>query len=473
MRTILRFDGRRLVPVEHEPVREVRFALHVNGKMLATLVCSPHDLQYLVTGFLRLKGLVRTLDDFLSMNVRPEENRADVRIATGTWNHSPAAFKPVRGTKTGHQTNGHTKVLEPRPSAAGPAVTPGEIFRLAHSVARASRRSRKGLEIDFAAAGDGGRLLLFAEDIGGRNAIDRIAGEALLRQIDLSGKILLTSGRISADVVGKAALLGVAAMASLVQPTDLACRMCDERGITLIRCERGGRFDVYARPERILLKECREKNACVTGAILAGGSSSRMGSNKALLPLQGGRFIEAIHRRVAEIFEEVVVVTNSPELFDFLPCRKVPDLIPGMGALSGIHSALVHSRTPHVFVVGCDMPHLVPELIRHIACGAEGFDVVIPESDKGLEPLHAVYGRNAIPAIEEALHAGRAQVASFFDRVRVKRIARREVEEYDPAFASFRNINTPEDYFHLREEEAKNSSRDPSKTLVPGGEQAP
>jgi FdhD protein len=273
----------------------------------------------------------------------------------------------------------------------------------------------------------------------------------MLKSIDLSGKILATSGRVSSEMAAKAASLGIALIASRTSPTDLAVRMCEESGITLVGYARAGRFTLYAHPWRIAFASDEERIADITGVILAGGASSRMGSNKALLPYRGGRFIEAIHRQMAGLFRDVLLVTNTPEAFGFLPCRKVPDLIPGLGALSGIHSGLRHSGTPHVFAVACDMPYLNPRLVRHLASLAEGSTVVVPESDKGLEPLHAIYGRDALGAIEEALHAGKGRIVSFFDKVKIRKVNREEVARFDQSFQSFRNINTPEDYYRFRD----------------------
>jgi FdhD protein len=191
----------------------------------------------------------------------------------------------------------------------------------------------------------------------------------------------------------------------------------------------------------------------VSGVILAGGQSSRMGSNKALLPYRGGRFIEAIHRKLAEIFPEVLLVTNSPEQYDFLPCRKVPDLYGGVGVLAGIHSGLVHSTRPAIFAVACDMPYLVEDLIRHMAARADGGGVLIPESPSGLEPLHAIYGKGCLAAIEATLLSGQRRIVSFFDRTNVSRMNQEQVARFDPAFVSFVNINTPDDYFGLRDGE--------------------
>lgn len=194
----------------------------------------------------------------------------------------------------------------------------------------------------------------------------------------------------------------------------------------------------------------------VTGVILAGGKSSRMGSNKALLPYRGGRFIEAIQRLLADIFDEVILVTNTPDQYDFLPCRKVPDLYEGMGVLAGIHAGLHHSSNQAIFAVACDMPYLVEELIRQLASRADAGGVLIPESPGGLEPLHAIYGKGCLAAIEATLLSGQRRIVSFFDRTNVSRMNLEHVACFDPAFVSFLNINTPDDYFDLRNGELLN-----------------
>lgn len=188
----------------------------------------------------------------------------------------------------------------------------------------------------------------------------------------------------------------------------------------------------------------------VTGVILAGGLSSRMGSNKALLPYRGGMFIEAIYRQLKALFPEVLLVTNTPEQYTFLPCRKAGDILPGMGALAGLQSGLYHSSSEHIFAVACDMPWLDDRLIRYLAGQRHKGEVIIPEGETGLEPLHAVYNKSCLPFIEEALNANRRRIVSFFDQVRVVTIHRNFVMSLDPEFRSFSNINTPEDYYSLR-----------------------
>lgn len=190
----------------------------------------------------------------------------------------------------------------------------------------------------------------------------------------------------------------------------------------------------------------------VTAVILAGGQSSRMGSNKALLPIRGGRIIEVIYRQLSALFSEVLLVTNNPEQYAFLPCRKVPDCFPGMGALAGLHAGLHHAATPHIFAVACDMPYLDSALIRRLVALRNQADVVIPEGENGLEPLHALYATSCLPFMEQSLLADRRRIISFFPQVQVKQVSPEWVAAGDSCPDSFRNINTPADYYYLRVE---------------------
>jgi molybdopterin-guanine dinucleotide biosynthesis protein A len=200
-------------------------------------------------------------------------------------------------------------------------------------------------------------------------------------------------------------------------------------------------------------KTISDMTASVSAVILAGGNSSRMKSNKALLPYRGELFIERINRQMSAIFRDVILVTNTPDLYRFLPCSAMPDIFPGMGSLAGIHAGLSNSKTPYIFAVACDMPHLNEVLIRHLIAKINGQDVVIPESESRLEPLHAIYGKGALTVMEEALSRGNRKIVSCCSRLMTTVIAREEVRKIDPVFLSFRNINTPEDYFLFRDED--------------------
>jgi FdhD protein len=322
-RSIQRFEKGRLRSTSRAVVQEYPLRLTVNDRDLATLVASPHQLNFLVAGFLRNQGFVSTLDDILTLGVCADFGAARVQLK----GEIPERLSPTLTSGCG---TGITFAL-PHPPAPVPLkphfppVSPAAVFNLMRDLQRRAEHYRSHGGIHSAAVGDGRQLLLYAEDLGRHNTFDRIAGEALFRGIDLAGKLLVTSGRISTEMVGKAARLGIALIASRTSPTDMAVRLCQEAGITLIGYLRGESFEVYAHPEG-LLAPCHERIPGVTGVILAGGESRRMGSDKSLLPLNGARFIEHVHRLLDELFDEVILVTNSPSLYGDLPCRKVPDI---------------------------------------------------------------------------------------------------------------------------------------------------
>ncbi len=452
MEKIFTFQKGRLEPLETEIVKEFPLKLLVNGREMATLIASPHDLRYLVAGFLRLQGFVDSLADFHMLSVCEDFGVANVMIK----GEIPGELRPVltSGCGTGVTFNLEKGDRKYNDGSGTGVVRPEAVFRLMEGLARMAEGYKSHGGIHSAAVGDGdGNLILYAEDLGRHNTLDRIAGEALLKGIELNGSFLVTSGRVSTEMAAKAARLGVVLIASRTSPTDMAVKICGDAGMILIGYVRGGKFTVYHGAENIDLSASEGKIKGVTGVILAGGNSSRMGSNKALLPYRGGRFIEAIYRQMAEIFPEVLVVTNNPEQYDFLPCRKVPDIFPGIGALAGIQSGLYHSTNPAVFTVACDMPYLNSDLIRNLAEQADPQGVIIPESPDGIEPLHAVYGKGCLEAMESSLKKGEKRIVSFFPEVKVKRIKAEQIASVDDTFFSFSNINTPEEYFRLREDE--------------------
>jgi FdhD protein len=452
---IYRYAKGQLEAIERSVVQETPLTLEVNGRELATLIASPHRLNFLVAGFLRLQGFIHSLDDLQTLGICAEQGQARVRIR----GEVPERLKPTLTSGCG---TGITFELPGAPlptTSASSRFSAGQIFALMRELASRADNYRSHGGIHSAAVGNGRSLLLFAEDLGRHNTLDRIAGEALFRGIDLRGKLLVTSGRISTEMVAKAARLGIALIASRTSPTDLAVRAAEAAGITLIGYLRGDAFEVYSHSERIAAGARHAVPAPhspgrirgVTGVILAGGESRRMGSDKSLLPLDGGRFIDHAYRTLAALFDEVLIVTNSPDLYAGLPCRKVPDLYPLKGSLAGIHSGLSHARTDKIFVVACDMPFLSAEVIRRLCAGGEAGDVIIPRSERGVEPLHALYDKRCLPAVEEMLDAGEKKIVRFYPRVRVCEVPPAAFADCDPDGSSFRNINTPQEYFALRD----------------------
>jgi FdhD protein len=444
------YDKGKLTASKRELVAEFPLLLNVNGREIATLIASPHDLRFLVAGFLRLQGFVERVEDFNVLSVCNDFGMARVEIKK----ELPERLKPVltSGCGTGI-TFTLPQTLHREPGSPPPRrFSPEAVFAMMDELARKAEGYRSHGGMHSAAVGDGS-ITLFAEDLGRHNTLDRIAGEALLKGIDLTGTMLVTSGRVSTELVAKSVMLGIELIASRTAPTDMAVRMADEAGITLIGYVRAGKFELYSHPERLDIASPEGKVKGVTGVILAGGLCSRMGSNKALLPHHGCRFIEGIYRTLSELFEEMIVVTNTPEQYQFLPCPKVPDIYPGKGVLAGIHAGLSRSKDPAIFVVACDMPYLNGELIRHLISLSEGVDMVYPMSAGGFEPLHSLYGKGCLPALEDLLQSDERRVKALLPRVRVREVAAEEVARFDPEFKSFININTPDDYYKLRSAE--------------------
>ena len=183
--------------------------------------------------------------------------------------------------------------------------------------------------------------------------------------------------------------------------------------------------------------------------IQAGGQSTRMGQDKALMPFLGQPLIERVVRRLLGSADELLITTNHPEAFTSLNLPLVPDLIPGRGALGGLYTALAASRGAVVAVVACDMPFVRPDLLlaQRDLLLHEAVDVVVPWSPEGLEPLHAVYRRETcLPVVEAALQAGERKVISWYGAVKVREMSQQEVALIDPQFRSFININRPEEF---------------------------
>lgn len=183
-----------------------------------------------------------------------------------------------------------------------------------------------------------------------------------------------------------------------------------------------------------------------SGIILAGGESRRMGGvSKALLEVGGQRIVERVAVILGRIFEEVIVITNSPEKYEFLGLPMFTDIRPGYGSLGGIYTGLRKCRGAHGFISACDMPFLVESVIRHLVGLAAGHDVIIPRLRGYLEPLHAVYGRGCIPYIEELMDADDRVIAHFFHKVDLLEAPEEDLAQCDPNLLFATNLNTPED----------------------------
>jgi molybdopterin-guanine dinucleotide biosynthesis protein A len=180
--------------------------------------------------------------------------------------------------------------------------------------------------------------------------------------------------------------------------------------------------------------------------VLAGGASARMGRNKALLDWRGRPLIARQVEILSVLSDDVLIGSNHPAAYAGIPARVVPDLLGERCPLTGIHALLAAARHPVLFVAACDLPFLNPDLVRHLLRSAEGVDVCLPVSPRGPEPLHAVYSRACLPAMERAAAAGNWKATGFHAAVRVRALPVREEDWAVDGRSPFFNANTPEDW---------------------------
>lgn len=214
----------------------------------------------------------------------------------------------------------------------------------------------------------------------------------------------------------------------------------------------------------------------VSAVILAGGASRRMGRAKAFIDFNGAPLIARVIARVQPLCADVIIVANDADAYAQFGQRVVGDVYPGKGSLGGIFSGLQVAREPYALAVACDMPFLNGALLRHLISLAPLYDVVIPRahdrsgrtprSSRGaksagdlaprrgarpiakeidLHPLHAVYSKNCLPAIETQLRGDDLRMIGFLNLVRVRVVEPEEIDRFDPQHLSFFNANTPED----------------------------
>ncbi len=187
----------------------------------------------------------------------------------------------------------------------------------------------------------------------------------------------------------------------------------------------------------------------VSGIVLAGGMSRRLGRTKAIETVGGERLIQRVLQRLSEVAGETLVVIADPgqaAAFD-LPdeVRAVVDVYPGGGSLGGIYSGLDSISQEWGVVAACDMPFVNIDLVRHMLSLRDDADAVVPMLDGRPEPTHAAYSRSCLGPMERSLKAGDLRILSFFDDVRVRYVSQDEVDDFDPEHLSFFNVNTQDD----------------------------
>jgi FdhD protein len=222
------------------------FTIYIDDKELVTILCTPTKLNCLVLGFLYSEGVISSMSDVATMRVCEEDSLADVRLS------KPGYTPPERRTMASGCGGGVTFATEMKRVDSHLTVTPEEISSLMKQLNEKAELYRFCGGVHTSALCDNSKLLVIAEDIGRHNTLDKIMGECLLTKLPTSDRLLLTTGRISSEMLSKAATMRTPIVVSRSSPTDRSISLAQELGITLIGYVRGNRLSVYSHEERLL-----------------------------------------------------------------------------------------------------------------------------------------------------------------------------------------------------------------------------
>ena len=187
----------------------------------------------------------------------------------------------------------------------------------------------------------------------------------------------------------------------------------------------------------------------ISGIILSGGKSIRMGENKAFIKVDGVPIINRICDLFKELFQELIIVTNQQDIFGDFGSKIYSDLIPDKGALGGLYTGLFFSTFYYSFCVACDMPFIKKSLVQYLIKNIEDEDVILPRTKDGLQPLHAIYSKKCLDPIKSTIDEGKFKIIDIYDLVKVKIVEENGFLSLDPLRESFINVNTPEELCRL------------------------
>ena len=193
----------------------------------------------------------------------------------------------------------------------------------------------------------------------------------------------------------------------------------------------------------------------ISGIILAGGKGLRLGRDKALETINGRDLLHRVVSRLSFLESDIVIVATEKQRLswfgDYPGVKIVTDIYPDKGPLGGIYTGLVTSDTRYNLVVACDMPFLSQPLLGYMVQLSANFDLVIPRWNGLVEPLHAVYSKDSLAAMESTLKQGILSVTKLLSLVRVRYVEAEEIERFDPKHLSFFNVNTEADLAMAKE----------------------
>ncbi len=246
----LRFVAGESEPLQRQIITEQPVSLTVNGKAWLTLMCTPIDLEALAVGFLFNEGVLKNRAEIEVVQVCPNKDNVDIWLNHAT--EPPENWRRTSGC-TGGKTSVSPERLRPH-LQNGFVLTPWQVQEQVELLNRAQTLYRETGGVHTSILTDGQEVIARGEDVGRHNTLDKIAGQCLLQNLHPARKILVTSGRISSEMIQKAARIGAPVVISRTSPTSLSAQLAHAWGITLIGYARRNEFTLYATPERIVQK---------------------------------------------------------------------------------------------------------------------------------------------------------------------------------------------------------------------------
>jgi FdhD protein len=238
--------------VQSVSIIESPVSLTVNGEIWLTFMCTPVDLEALAAGFLFNEGLIESHADIADIRVCPEEENIDVWLNRSI--QKPDLWRRTSGCTGGmtSQTNAPTGASTRFEETNGWVISSEQVNHLVGQLYQEQLLYQQSGGVHTSALSDGETLVIYAEDVGRHNTLDKLAGKMLLQDRSLPHRIVLTTGRLSSEMLQKTSRLGAIIIISRTSPTSLSIRLAEQWGITLIGYARRDRFNIYTHPYRVL-----------------------------------------------------------------------------------------------------------------------------------------------------------------------------------------------------------------------------
>lgn len=251
---LTRIDKEKIEETSDIVVCEYPLTIYLNGEEIATLLCLPKSLDYLTFGFLFSEGMIKHISDIKSVKIDEEKGKAFINIEKdeGSFPYLKRKKSVTTGSSGGTIFNNICDCVQCKPLDNNIQIHYKKILSLMNNFTSKSEVFQDTGGVHSAALSNGDEMLIFHEDVGRHNALDKVIGEAFIKEVDYKDKIALTSGRISSEMLMKVAKRNISILVSRSAPMDLALKIGKEINMTIIGFVRGQRMNIYSGKERII-----------------------------------------------------------------------------------------------------------------------------------------------------------------------------------------------------------------------------